>query len=102
MGQEPHVAVDMNGLRLYESFQMDETIHIDGLLDEKEWKNAEFQGDFVQREPNVHEPATESTKIAILRSGNFCTLALNATIANRQRSLPGRCVAMPEWMKMTM
>jgi len=43
-----------------------EAPHIDGRLDDPAWKQAEFHGDFIQREPNEGEPATEKTEIAIL------------------------------------
>ncbi len=39
---------------------------IDGVLDDPEWEQAEFTGDFIQRLPDTGAPATETTEIAII------------------------------------
>ncbi len=39
---------------------------IDGVLDDPVWKEAEFQGDFIQRVPDTGAPPTEKTEIAII------------------------------------
>ncbi len=43
---------------------------IDGVLDEPEWQLAKPVTDFVQRDPNEGEPATERTEIRILYDNN--------------------------------
>jgi hypothetical protein len=43
---------------------------IDGVLDEQLWQDAVFISDFMQKEPNEGEPATQLTEIAIVYDGN--------------------------------
>src|SRR5215207_8844298 len=43
----------------------DETIEIDGRLDEAVWSRAEPAGDFIQIDPNNGQPATERTDVRI-------------------------------------
>lgn len=46
--------------------KIDETIKIDGLLDEPAWSQSEPIADFVQFEPRYGEPASQSTHLRIL------------------------------------
>ncbi|MFC1561527.1 DUF5916 domain-containing protein [candidate division KSB1 bacterium] len=43
---------------------------IDGILDDPVWQKVEFQSDFLQREPNEGEPATEITEFALIFDEN--------------------------------
>ena len=43
---------------------------IDGVLDEQVWQDAVFISDFMQKEPNEGEPATQLTEIAIVYDGD--------------------------------
>lgn len=42
---------------------------LDGRLDDEVWRQAEFSGNFLQREPNEGEPASEKTEIAVIYDG---------------------------------
>jgi hypothetical protein len=43
---------------------------IDGVLDEQVWQDAVFISDFMQKQPNEGEPATQRTEIAIVYDGD--------------------------------
>ena len=58
--------VGPNGKRMINAVRATNKIKIDGLLDDTAWQTANFQGNFLQREPNEGEPATEKTEIGIL------------------------------------
>ena len=60
------VLIDQNGKRIIHAVQLNDEIKIDGRLDEAAWQAVTFQGDFLQREPNEGEPATERTEIGVL------------------------------------
>jgi len=61
-----HILIDQNGKRIIWAVQLPDEIKIDGRLDEPAWEAVTFQGDFLQRETNEGEPATERTEIAVL------------------------------------
>lgn len=65
------VAVDDAGFRTIQSSKTTMHIKIDGVLNETAWKDAAFQSHFVQREPDIGEPATERTEVALLRDKRF-------------------------------
>ncbi|MEK6570239.1 MAG: hypothetical protein AABZ61_02650 [Bacteroidota bacterium] len=48
------------------AIKVSSTIHIDGLLDEKEWQEASVVSRFIQREPKEGEPVSERTEVRIL------------------------------------
>ncbi len=56
--------------------QIQSFLKIDGNIDEEEWKKIRFIGNFIQREPNVGDPATEDTKIALLYNQNKLYIAI--------------------------
>ena len=58
--------VDANGKRFIAVVYAEEKINVDGRLDDAAWQGVPFQGDFLQREPNEGEPATERTEIGVL------------------------------------
>ena len=60
------VLMGENGKRILPAVFRREAIKIDGRLDDPAWKTVAFQGDFLQREPNEGEPASERTEIGIL------------------------------------
>ena len=40
--------------------------HIDGVLDEAAWQQANLVDTFVQQEPNIGQPATDRTEVRVL------------------------------------
>ena len=46
--------------------RIEKSIVVDGILDEPEWNLAQPVMDFVQRDPQTGEPATELTKVRLL------------------------------------
>jgi hypothetical protein len=48
----------------------DESISIDGRLDEAAWTRATPAADFIQQDPNLGQPATERTEVRVLFSGS--------------------------------
>ena len=67
----PDAAIDDRGFRFIPSTAVVSDLKIDGRLDEEDWRNAVFQGHFLQREPDIGQDATEKTKVAVLRDDNF-------------------------------
>ena len=49
----------------------DETIRMDGTLDETVWQRASVANNFVQRDPNEGEPASEKTEVRVLYDDQF-------------------------------
>ncbi len=62
-GQQKEIS-SINAIRISES------IKIDGDLDEDVWEDAPYATDFIQRELNNGQPATEKTRVAILYDAN--------------------------------
>ena len=54
------------------------SIHIDGLLNEKDWQIAPADSDFVQYEPNGGQPATEKTTVQVLYDDNALYVGVRA------------------------
>jgi len=52
--------------RAYDAVRISEAPKIDGRLDDPVWQTAAFTGDFLQREPQEGEPATERTEVALV------------------------------------
>jgi hypothetical protein len=50
------------------AFPVTEKIKLDGILDELAWKQATIVTNFTQTDPNLGEPGTEKTKVAVLYS----------------------------------
>jgi hypothetical protein len=71
-----------------------EPITVDGVLGEAAWATAPVVSDFVQQEPNVNEPATESTEVRMLADdtafyfGITCTQASRVIARERRRDNP--------------
>jgi hypothetical protein len=61
-GQEPAE----NGRKSIAAVFTDSKITIDGELDEPAWQSAQPAKDFIQRDPNTGEPASEPTEVRIL------------------------------------
>ncbi|MFQ5742394.1 MAG: DUF5916 domain-containing protein [Acidobacteriota bacterium] len=53
------------------ALRIEEDLTIDGLLREPAWQQAEAISDFLQREPNEGEPASERTEVRILYNDRF-------------------------------
>lgn len=49
-----------------EAFHVDKTMHIDAVLDEPEWQNAQIATDFIQQEPNPGQPSTQKSEVRVL------------------------------------
>ena len=70
------------------------TLTVDGVLGEAAWTTAPVVSDFVQQEPNVNEPATESTDVRVLADdtafyfGITCTQASGVIARERRRDNP--------------
>ena len=56
--------VDHEGYCYMETVESGSEIHIDGVLDEGAWGKANFQNQFLQREPNYGEQISEETLVA--------------------------------------
>jgi hypothetical protein len=57
---------DSEGKRLITAVRTDASLKVDGLLNESPWQNAQFQGQFTQREPDEGAPASEKTEVGFL------------------------------------
>ncbi|MEE9464965.1 MAG: DUF5916 domain-containing protein, partial [Candidatus Neomarinimicrobiota bacterium] len=55
-----------------------QTIRIDGLLDEAAWQAAVPGGDFIQRDPQEGQPATEKTEFCILYDDEYIYVGIKA------------------------
>lgn len=55
-----------------------EPIRLDGLLDEAVWQQAPAGSDFVQREPNPGQPATEETEVRIVYTETTLYIGIRA------------------------
>ena len=56
----------------------DDQIEIDGHLDEAGWKSSVYQGDFLQRNPNDGETATQRTEFAVLYDSEYLYVGIKA------------------------
>ncbi len=64
--QNRKIPLDDQGKRTITAIRTENSLNIDGLLDDPAWKAATFQRDFLQREPNEGKPTTERTEIGVL------------------------------------
>ena len=55
------------------------TPKIDGLLNDPVWQSAQPIGDFVQRDPDEGQPATEATEVRVLYSNDALWIAIRAS-----------------------
>ena len=53
-------------------------IHVDGVLDDEAWQQAEPATNFVQREPKTFDPATENTEVRIAYTDSTLYVAIRA------------------------
>jgi hypothetical protein len=53
-------------------------IAINGIFDEPEWQNANWENDFIQHEPNEGEAPTRQTEYAILYDANNLYVAIRS------------------------
>jgi len=51
--------------RAIKAMEVKDEINLDGLLDEDTWREAEWQGDFVQLKPSPGTPARAETRVAV-------------------------------------
>jgi len=63
---EKGLVFGQDGKRTIHAVRVEGEVKIDGRLDDPAWNAVTFQGDFLQREPEEGEPATERTEIGIL------------------------------------
>ncbi len=57
---------DVDGKRYITAVRTEAPLKIDGLLNESVWSNAQFEGQFTQREPVERAPASEKTEVGFL------------------------------------
>jgi hypothetical protein len=72
-----------------------ESMRVDGVLDEPEWRSAEAGNGFTQREPQDGSPATEQTEVKVVytsdalyvgvRSADSRAAEIKAELARRDR-----------------
>lgn len=55
-----------------------EPIKVDGLLDDAAWEQADVARDFVQREPNPGQPATEPTEVRVVHTQSTLYVGIRA------------------------
>lgn len=60
---------------------------MDGLLDDEAWQGADVAADFIQRQPNPGEPATEPTEVRVLYTHSALYIGIRALAAR-----PGQIV----------
>ncbi|HSK76241.1 MAG TPA: DUF5916 domain-containing protein [Thermoanaerobaculia bacterium] len=65
-----------------------EPIKLDGLLDEPVWQEAQAGTDFIQREPNPGQPATEATEVRVVYTDTALYIGIRALASD-----PGAVVA---------
>jgi hypothetical protein len=65
-GGDSSILQDADGKRYIEAVRAESPLKIDGLLDDLAWRNARFQGQFIQREPQEGMAASERTEIGFL------------------------------------
>jgi hypothetical protein len=61
---------------------IDEPIKVDGLLDDAAWQQADVAKDFIQREPNPGQPATEQTEVRVAFTNSTLYIGVRALAAN--------------------
>ena len=61
---------------------IDEPIKVDGLLDDAAWQQADVAKDFIQREPNPGQPATEQTEVRVAFTNSTLYVGIRALAAN--------------------
>lgn len=60
------ILVDSNNKRFIVASCAELKVIVDGRLDETAWDDVNFQSEFLQREPNEGQPATERTEVGVL------------------------------------
>jgi hypothetical protein len=64
--QNNKILLDTDGKRNITAIRTETPLKIDGLLNEPVWDTAQFQGGFLQREPEDGAPASEKTEVGFL------------------------------------
>ena len=64
--QDGKIISDVDGKRYITAIRTDVPLKIDGALNEPAWSNAQFVGQFTQREPVEGAPASEKTEVGFL------------------------------------
>jgi hypothetical protein len=64
--QNNSILRDENGKRYITAARTETPLKVDGLLNDPAWQNAQFQGQFTQREPKEGAPASEKTEVGFL------------------------------------
>jgi hypothetical protein len=59
-----------------------EPIKMDGLLDDAAWQQADVATDFIQREPNPGQPATEPTEVRVVYTNSTLYVGIRALAAD--------------------
>jgi hypothetical protein len=64
------------------ALSIDEPIKMDGLLDDEAWRKADVATHFIQREPNLGQPATEPTEVRVVYTNTTLYLGIRALAAD--------------------
>ncbi len=59
-----------------------EPVKVDGLLDEEVWQRADVAANFIQREPNPGQPATEPTEVRVVFTESTLYIGIRALAAD--------------------
>ncbi|HYQ83509.1 MAG TPA: hypothetical protein VEP28_05835, partial [Rubrobacter sp.] len=60
---------------------IDQPVKVDGLLDEEAWQQADVADEFIQREPNPGQPATETTEVRVVYTDSILYIGIRALAA---------------------
>ncbi len=60
------------------ALRVDAPVRVDGELTDAAWRDADWQGGFVQRQPNTGEPSTESTEFAVVYTAETLYVGIRA------------------------
>jgi len=87
LASENEMIRDERGKRIIRSTYITSKIKIDGKFNETVWKQVQFQGDFLQREPKEGQPATELTEVAILHNDEYLYIGIKCYDSNPEKIL---------------
>jgi hypothetical protein len=70
------IQLGADGKRTITVVRTDSSLKIDGFLNDPAWQNAQFQGQFTQREPDEGAPASERTEIGFLYNKTYLYIGI--------------------------
>ncbi|HEX9944247.1 MAG TPA: DUF5916 domain-containing protein, partial [Thermoanaerobaculia bacterium] len=69
------------------AMSISEPLKVDGLLDDRPWQEADIAANFIQREPNPGQPASEPTEVQVVYTNSTLYIGIRALAAD-----PGQIV----------